>query len=77
MVRLWVSLLAVAVVWIFGTWPWIIINNFLCSQDPPMVCPEPAEFWRKVGLVLTMDAVLIGLAAVALQRLRQLTRARR
>ncbi len=77
MVRLWVALLAIAIIWVCGTLPWMVIGDFLCSQTPPMACPNPAAFGRKVGIVLTVDVAMIVMAVASIQQMRQKHRYRR
>ncbi|MDX2212049.1 MAG: hypothetical protein SFY66_02055 [Oculatellaceae cyanobacterium bins.114] len=74
MVKLWVFLLIVGIVWIFGTLPWILIGDYLCSHEPPLACPDPSQFWQQVGAVIAVDVMFIGLCGWAIYRLKQLHR---
>jgi hypothetical protein len=75
--KLWITLLAVGIVWIFGTLPWIAIGGYLCSHEPPLACPNPAQFWQKVRVIILVDLLFIGLGGWSIQRLRRLDRPKR
>ncbi|MBD2460852.1 hypothetical protein H6G89_07320 [Oscillatoria sp. FACHB-1407] len=77
MVKLWVSLLVIGILWIFGTLPWIVIWDYLCSHEPPIACPNPSQLWQQVGAVIAVDIMFIGLCGLAIHRLRRLNRAKR
>ncbi|MBD2088923.1 hypothetical protein H6F67_03535 [Microcoleus sp. FACHB-1515] len=75
MVKLHVAILVSAVVWIFGSLPWLILNGILCSQ-PSQVCTNPSAFQQQAALVLFMDAVFLAAGFFAVRQLRRDRRTR-
>lgn len=70
MVKLYVAILASAIVWIFGSLPWLILNGILCSQTS-QVCTNPDAFRQQASIVLLMDAVLLIAGIFAARQLRR------
>lgn len=69
MVKLYVAILAGAIVWIFGSLPWLVLNGILCSQ-PSQVCTNPAVFQQQAAIVLLMDALFLAAGIYAVRQLR-------
>jgi|GEM_PF-4090581 hypothetical protein len=73
MVKLYWGVLAVGVVWIFGSLPWLVVNGALCSQTS-RVCTTPDRFRQQATLILTIDAVLLAAGVVSARKLRRRNR---
>lgn len=70
MVKLHVAILVGAIVWIFGTLPWLVLNGILCSQVS-RVCTNPNVFQQQAAIVLLMDAILLAAGIYATRQLRR------
>lgn len=78
MVIFLVVLIALAVLWVFGTLPWLVINFFLCVRpEPSVACAAPDTYSQQAGQILTADLMVIICAGLAIWRLRKLHRQRR
>ncbi len=72
--KIWlrVMLIATAVVWIFGSFPWVQIGSILCVQQPPLACDQPQVFGLQVLGVVVLDGILGAIAYRAVRQLRRL-----
>jgi hypothetical protein len=77
MVSVCVALLGAAIVWIFGTLPWLVINYFLCSSENPIACDDPKNYGQQALLVLALDAMLLAIGIFSALQLKSLGRVRR
>ncbi len=73
---LFVGVLLLSVIWIFGTLPWIVLNSVLCNPDPDpgAACAAPQNFGRYTRLILSIDIIAVLLSGFAIFQLRQLRR---
>ncbi|MGF1538403.1 MAG: hypothetical protein ACFB4J_18230 [Elainellaceae cyanobacterium] len=68
--------LVAAVLWIFGTLPWVVVNAYFCSLPSSIACPDPVPVQDYIRQVLALDLILIILAAFAVAQLRRHPRPR-
>jgi hypothetical protein len=68
---IWVTAIAIAVIWVCGTLPWVMIGNVLCSQRPPLGCANPHQFRVQASFILTLDFVLVAAAMLAVHQLKR------
>jgi hypothetical protein len=75
MVRLCVVLLSVSILWIFGTFPWLLVNSLLCSKASK-TCPNPDQFGQQALLILIIDALALSVGIYAAFQLRAIGRSK-
>lgn len=71
-----VGFLVMAVIWVFGTLPWVIVNSVLCTPDPGVACAAPQNFGRYIRFILSADIIVLLLSGFAIFQLRRLHRLR-
>jgi len=77
MIVVLVLFLVCAVLWVFGTLPWVIINYFLCtSPDPSVACAYPDNYGYYARQILATDAIVVICAGFAIAQIRRLRRAK-
>lgn len=75
MTRLYVLMLVISVLWIFGTLPWLVVNRLLCASSASDVCAHP-DFGQQASSILLLDALLIATSVYAIVQLRRVGRSR-
>ena len=71
MYRAIVLFLAAAVIWIFGSLPWVVLTSLLCDRGFETACPDPEAVGSAVRQILALDLILIIMAAFCIAQLRQ------
>lgn len=75
MIAFLVLLIVVAVLWVFGSLPWLAINYFLCVRpEPSVACAAPDTYSEQAGQILSADLMMIICAGLAIWKLRKLHR---
>ncbi|MEB3359337.1 MAG: hypothetical protein VKK04_21605 [Synechococcales bacterium] len=69
-----VIFLVVAVLWVFGTLPWLVMNYFFCFPEPNSACDDPAAYTRYARHILSFDLILVIVSGFAIAQLRRLRR---
>ncbi|MEL6223775.1 MAG: hypothetical protein AAFR31_14165 [Cyanobacteria bacterium J06627_8] len=75
MVAVLIFFLVGAVLWVFGTLPWLIINYFLCaSPDPSVACAYPDTYGYYAKQILATDFIVAICGGFAIAQIRRLRR---
>jgi len=69
--RMLVLFLVAAVLWLFGTLPWIVIKPMLCDRGFSAACPDASAIDTLIRQILAFDLIIIILSGFAIARLRQ------
>ncbi|MGJ3252205.1 MAG: hypothetical protein ACFE0J_13920 [Elainellaceae cyanobacterium] len=71
-----VVFLVLAVFWVFGTLPWLVINFFLCFPEEGVACSDAEAYARSARLILSVDIIVILLSGFAVFQIKRLRRSR-
>ncbi|MGB3492661.1 MAG: hypothetical protein WBA57_08025 [Elainellaceae cyanobacterium] len=78
MIAFLVLLIALAVLWVLGTLPWLVINFFLCVRpEPSVACAATETYSQQAGQILSADLMFIICAGLAIWKLSKLNRQQR
>ncbi|MGB3614220.1 MAG: hypothetical protein WBA10_10535 [Elainellaceae cyanobacterium] len=69
--RALVLFLVAAVLWVFGTLPWVVIKPMLCDRGFSAACPDADAIDTVIRQILAFNLIVIILAGFAIARLRQ------
>jgi signal transduction histidine kinase len=71
-----VIFVAIAVIWVFGTLPWVLINQFLCFPEAGIACENPQQVSQTIRTILAIDIGVISLSIGAIYLIQHLRRTR-
>ncbi|MGF1498037.1 MAG: hypothetical protein ACFB8W_14620 [Elainellaceae cyanobacterium] len=72
---IWLILfLVLAMLWVFGTLPWVVMNFFFCFPEPNFACDDPATYTRYARQILALDLILLIMSGFAIAQIRRLRR---